>query len=155
MLCTAHWVSWLTELNKTRSSFRLVREMKEFLRKEVPKDSQPPWSVVHLNPPCTVWTRESLSNYDWHHRLMGHLLDEYTVRYGKMHKSLSVWEWLEKPPPNLSDKGLTNFAICMPEDYKISTNAIDCYREYYLKDKVRFAKWKYTQEPHWGHKEKV
>jgi hypothetical protein len=37
----------------------------------------------------------------------------------------------------------------MKEVYKISEDPVECYREYYLKDKVRFAKWKNVDKPGW------
>tara|TARA_B100000131_G_scaffold283848_1_gene292072 strand:- start:918 stop:1073 length:156 start_codon:yes stop_codon:yes gene_type:complete len=37
----------------------------------------------------------------------------------------------------------------MLEDYKVSDDPVDCYREYYLKDKVRFAKWRSGDLPPW------
>ena len=36
----------------------------------------------------------------------------------------------------------------MPEQYKISQDPTVCYREYYLKNKSRFAKWKNTNPIH-------
>lgn len=150
MLCTAHWVSWMEELGVSRSDFKLVRDLKKFLNENVPADKQPPWSLTHVNHPCSVWTRETVSNYFWHARLMKSLLEEYTHRYEKKHKSEAVWKWLNKNlPPKIFDAPLTDHPICMPEDYKISENPVECYREYYLKDKVRFAKWKKGNIPKW------
>ena len=151
MLCTAHWMSWLDHFNKQRKDFRLMRDAKAYLREYVPKEKQPPWSITHVNHPCSVWTRETEDNYMWHHKLMGFLLDEYTLRYHRTHKSEAVWSWLMlNRPLTFSNQGLQAFPICMKEDYKISHDPVDCYREYYIKDKVRFAKWK-TQPPPWWH----
>ena len=41
----------------------------------------------------------------------------------------------------MKNKGLTPFVVCMKEEYKIEDDAIKSYRNYYIKDKVRFAKW--------------
>ncbi len=149
MLCTAHWMSWLKNLDKQRSDFKLMRDAKAFLKENVPKEKQPPWSITHVNHPCSVWTRETLENYTWHHKLMGHLLAEYTGRYRRTHKSITVWEWLlYNKPLSFPNHGLTPFPICMKEEYKISEDPVECYREYYIKDKVRFAKWK-NKKPDW------
>ncbi len=151
MLCTAHWMSWLWFLGKDRSDFRLMRDVKSYLKENVLKEKQPPWSITHVNHPCSVWTRETLENYQWHHKLMGCLLDEYTKRYKRQHKSEEVWCWLKfNQPLSFPNQGLSPFPICMKEEYKISSDPVDCYREYYIKDKVRFAKWK-TQPPPWWH----
>jgi hypothetical protein len=37
----------------------------------------------------------------------------------------------------------------MKEEFKISTNPVECYREYYNKEKYKFAKWKNTKTPSW------
>ena len=44
---------------------------------------------------------------------------------------------------------LEDFPICMNNDYKINNDPVLSYRQYYIKDKSRFAKWKYTSEPTW------
>jgi hypothetical protein len=153
MLCTAHWVKWLEKLGKTRSDFRLVRDIQNYLFQNIPENSQPPWKLTHMNHPCSIWTRESYSNYAWHLDLMRNLLSEFGDRYNKKHKSWDVLSWLEmnKPPGLSTRKNLSPFPICMKEEYKISKDPVECYREYYLKDKVRFAKWKNGNIPDWWH----
>ena len=149
MLCTAHWIKWLENLGKKRSDFRLVRDMQKYLFKNIPIDSQPPWKLTHMNHPCSIWTRETYGNYVWHLMLMKYLLIEYEKRYQRKHKSWDTFGWLDKNiPPNIST-GRTPFPICMKEEYKISEDPVSCYREYYLKDKVRFAKWKNGNIPEW------
>ena len=151
MLCTAHWVKWLELLGKSRSDFRLVREIQTYLFKNIPSEKQPPWKLTHMNHPCSIWTRESYENYMWHLELMKNLLNEYQVRYQRKHKSWDVFSWLESNiPPNIQT-GKTPFPICMKEEYIISKDPVECYREYYIKDKVRFAKWKNGNIPLWWH----
>jgi len=151
MLCTAHWISWLEHFNKSRSDFRLMRDVKQFLKDNVPRDQQPPWGITHVNHPCTIWTRESAENYFWHLELMSCLLIEYTNRYQKHHKSESVCHWLgENLPVNFPTTGLTPFPICMKDEYKVDNDPIQSYRMYYIKDKVRFAKWEpRAKMPEW------
>ena len=151
MLCAAHWVGWLHKLGKDRHDFELVRDMKAFLVDNVPVEAQAPWSLTHMNHPCSVWTRESLENYRWHLMLMNGLLGEYTKRYeGKIHRAEKVFTWLmQNVPPGMKELGQTPFEICMKEEYKISSDPVECYREYYHKDKVRFAKWKVGNVPAW------
>jgi hypothetical protein len=149
MLCTAHWVLWLNELGKTRSDFRLLRDAKNYLVENIPKNKQPPWSMTHVNHPCSVWTRESISNYKWHLSLMSSLLSEYTLRYKRIHKAEKVFTWLSQNlPPGLPDIQFSRHPICMPDDCKIGHDVIASYRKYYKVHKKRFAKWK-TSEPHW------
>ena len=150
MMATAHWVLWLKKLNKQREDFKLVREMKAFLKHNVPQDKQPQWQLTHMNHPCSVWTRESISNYNWHLRLMKSLLKEYTRRYNKKHASESVYTWLYKnDPPGIWNGPITDYPICVPDDCKISDDPVECYRKYYKDHKAYMAKWKYSTTPSW------
>jgi len=108
---------------------------------------------THFNHPCARWARASLSNYKW---LLVHGLalgDEYTKRYGRHHKSSEVIEDCLNLTPNIVDIGLTPFARAIKEPWKTKTAAVDvvsAYREYYLGDKAKFAKWKpKTSPPSW------
>jgi hypothetical protein len=153
MLCTAHWVLWLNHFGKTLKDFRIQKDAKEYLRDHIPKKQQPPWSMTHVNHPCSIWTRENLSNYKWHLNLMNSLLGEYTMRYDKIHKAEAVFTWLSQNlPPGIPELAQTPFPICMKDEYKISADPVECYREYYIKDKVRFARWKMNNEPAWWKK---
>jgi hypothetical protein len=150
MLCTAHWLGWLNYLKKDIKDFKTQKAAKDFLYQEVPSVFQPEWKMTHINHPCSVWTRESLENYDWHSNLGLALCKEYEKRYEKIHKSYTVHKWLSKNhPPEVISKGQTPFEICMKNEYKISSDPVDCYREYYLRDKSRFAKWKIGNKPAW------
>ena len=57
------------------------------------------YKAVHFNHPCTVWTRESLENYEWHYRHFIALCDEYKFRYGKIHLSDKILRNALKTPP--------------------------------------------------------
>ena len=103
----------------------------------------PPYKPCHFNHPCTVWTRKSRSNYFWLLEHAEHISAEYTERYGKVHSSDKVIKYCrENAPEKLFDYGLTDFALAMPEEYKISKDPTVCYREYYLKAKGHFLKYK-------------
>ena len=39
------------------------------------------------------------------------------------------------------DNGFRPCGCCMKEEYKVDDDPIKSYRNYYIKDKVRFAKW--------------
>jgi len=102
-----------------------------------------------INHPCTIWARSSRDNYLWLWRHAYALCKEYTRRYNKVHamESMLMLE-LYDPPTNIVRGKLTPFAQAMPEQYK-DANAVVAYRKYYLAEKVRFAKWKFTEEPKW------
>ena len=104
---------------------------------------------THINNPCTLWVARSKDNYEW---LLAHgiaLAEEYTLRYKRIHLSAQYLEGeLSKCPDSIPRIGLTPFVQCMPEEYK-HEDAIIAYRTFYLKDKVRFAKWSVRDEPPW------
>jgi hypothetical protein len=111
---------------------------------------QAPYKRAHYNHPSAKWCRESKSNYEWLLKHGFELCREYTRRYGKIHKSQDVIEWCELNYDNLifEKEELTPMPQCMPEEYK-SIDPVEAYRTYYLKDKIYFAKWNYSEKPEW------
>ena len=102
-----------------------------------------------INHPCTIWTRETRSNYMWLWKHAKALCAEYTKRYGKVHvMEEMLMSGLYNPPKNIAKGKLTPFAQAMPDQYK-NVNAITAYRQYYLGEKTKFAKWKTGNVPEW------
>jgi hypothetical protein len=101
---------------------------------------------THVNHPCAVWTRESLSNYQWLCALGLALCAEFTFRYGGVHKTQTHLEWLAAHPPALPDPGITEIRLAMPPEYK-RPNPVDAYRTYYLEAKVPRGIVRYTRRP--------
>lgn len=101
---------------------------------------------THANHPCTVWVRSRSSNYYWCYQLGVALCEEYTRRYGKVHKSSYILNKLKTAPPNILAGPRTPFAQAMPEEYQ-DEDPIKAYRNYYIGDKKRFAKYKNTELP--------
>lgn len=108
-----------------------------------------PYKRTHYNHPCSIWTRKSYENYQW---LLKHgfaLCEEYTERYGKQHKCKDVISWckdnvkLEMFPEVI----LTEHPKCMPEECKVN-DVVESYRNYYLTNKRKIAKWK-RNKPEW------
>ena len=110
-----------------------------------------PYKRGFYNHPCTRWVRESSDNYEWLIQHAYALCDEYSVRYGKIHKSEEVIEWCDTNRPELPEIGMTPFAQAMPEEYK-NDDAVEAYRAYYLGEKTAFAEWKNDNVPFWYHK---
>jgi len=106
----------------------------------------------HVNHPSNKWLRKSKANYEWLFEMWCHLLDEYSHRYGKVHKCTERYEYLKNPPKNIPD---TAFAftfddLAMPDDVKHS-DPIRAYRDYYVQYKDRMAKWTSRSIPDWWH----
>ena len=105
------------------------------------------YKVTHENHPCAIWARQSKENYSWLCRLGLNLCYEYTHRYGKRHKTQNILELLSAFNPVASGR-LTNFALAMPEECKIG-NAVESYREYYIKEKSHILKFTNREKPEW------
>ena len=107
-----------------------------------------PYKLSHKNHPCSIWVRNSLSNYLYLCELGLELCKEYTYRYGKRHKSHDVIEWCVTNLVNICDKGVTEPPKAMPDEYK-TKDVIQSYRNYYIGAKKEFALWKKREIPTW------
>ena len=86
----------------------------------------------------------------WHVQLMRSLLDEYTLRYKKTHKSETVYEWLHSKVPHGMTKSLmTEHPQCMPDECKVPNDPVAAYRNYYHQYKAYMAKWNKGETPSW------
>lgn len=115
-----------------------------------------PYKRTHYNHPSAIWVRENTANYWWLLRHGTHLTDEYTFRYNKFHKSSSVLNWCYEmfhtlPAIGIPRAGNTSpFPQCMPEQYKIPNDPVQAYKNYYIGEKKKFAKWNKGREaPGW------
>jgi len=115
---------------------------------------QVPYKLSHKNHPCAIWSRESLSNYLYLCDLGLELCKEYTYRYGKRHKSQEVIEWCITNKPNIVDKGFTEPARAMSDEYKVPS-VVESYRNYYIGEKSKIAVWKNREIPEWFNVELV
>ena len=98
------------------------------------------YKKTHENHPSAIWVRKSTDNYQWLHELFFFLLIEYYARYGKIHKCTELYDALIKVPDNIGSEKFTKLPQCMPEEYK-TDDYVQSYRNYYVGDKKRFAKY--------------
>lgn len=109
-----------------------------------------PYKPTHTRHPCSVWARTSQANYTWavEHGLA--LAQEYTRRYGKVHATehvLRTMAALTSQVPFLAPhRGLTPFALAMPEDLR-GADPVAAYQRYYLRDKAAIATWTEPASP--------
>lgn len=113
-----------------------------------------PYKTTHVNHPCSIWIRESYDNWSYVLQLMIHLEREWNYRYKhtKEHKSMSaiVAAGIDKLALNIIPRGkLTPLALAMPDHCKISSDPVECYREYYRKEKIALHKWTGRDIPFW------
>jgi hypothetical protein len=106
-----------------------------------------PYKPTHQRHPCNLWLLESINNYIWLCELGLELCKEYTYRYGKIHKCEDVIANCYINYPDLPFIGLTEHALAMPDDCKISYDPILCYQEYYNKYKQHLFSWTNREKP--------
>lgn len=106
------------------------------------------YKIAFPNHRCNVWVRQSLDNWLWLRELTYFLNEEYRKRYNKEinHKSWLVARKLSFP--NIRRKGLTPFALAMPDKYK-SNNAVYSYRRYYRNEKTHLLRYTNREIPFW------
>ena len=135
MHCDKHVVKMILETAQLLSSAHWM------------SDSSAPYRLTHKNHPSSKWTRQSIQHYRWLIDLGLHLCEEYTYRYDKIHKTQSIIEWLSANEPNIPDDGFVHPPQCMPDYCKLDDTVL-AYRNYYISEKSKFAKWK-TTIPGW------
>ena len=143
LMCTAHRLLDGEEyFDKNKRGHRLRRW-------RLPDDrEQRLYLASHYGHPSNVWVRTSTQHYDWLYKCFDALCAEFTLRYGKFHKTdLDLREYLERNPDNLQDNGFVDPPKAMPDQYKL-TKTIPSYRNFYATEKRRFATWK-TKKPDW------
>lgn len=108
-----------------------------------------PYKATHKNHPSNKWIRQCSDHYIWLYEHYLALCNEYTHRYGKIHKSehhkynliyMPCYQKdLEKfiPPPQ-----------CMPDEYKCD-NTVLAYRKYYKYGKAHILKYTKREAPEW------
>lgn len=109
-----------------------------------------PYKTTHVNHPCSIWARESLSNFVWLVDLMFSLEKEWIYRFDKKtrHKSVITLEEYFTDSKGIydiiktliPDYGLTPFAQAMPEQYR-NGDVVQAYRDYYRFEKQHLCKY--------------
>lgn len=107
------------------------------------------YKATHVNHPCSVWVRESSSNYAWLYRLYQELNNEFEYRYGKIHGAGKLLKLLANHPEKIIRAPMTPFALAMPDHYKVFGDAVESYRNYYLGEKRNLFLWKNRPTPEW------
>lgn len=107
-----------------------------------------PYKSCHRNHPCTIWARQTRSNFVWLCDLGLALCMEYTYRYGKTHACEKVIEYCYDLKNHIPEGDLTPFAQAMPDVYKCS-DSVQAYRSFYIGEKSDFAVWSMRDQPYW------
>jgi hypothetical protein len=107
------------------------------------------YKSAYKNHPSTVWARKSDQTFDWLCQHGLHICAEYTHRYNRVHKCEAVIRDCYKQISLLPNDGSFPAPQCMPDEYR-NDSLVKAYRNYYIGEKSRFAKWeKGTPAPSW------
>ena len=109
------------------------------------------YKPTHKNHPATLWLERSSANWNW---LCLHgiaLCEQYTERYGKIHKCQSIIQDMFDSTVKIWGESIlytehTPFEQCMPEQYR-QADPVEAYRAYYRGDKRAIATWKAPASP--------
>jgi len=108
-----------------------------------------PYKPAHPKHPCTIWAASCRCNYQWLCDLGHALSEEYTHRYGKIHKCASVINYCASHLNSITEGALTQFAQAMPDEYK-HNNPVEAYRNFYRHGKAYFSHvWTRRDRPNW------
>jgi len=145
LLSTAHR---FLDGSETIEKSKMNRNVKRYVLNDARNDVL--YQATHINHPSAVWCRNSIENYNWLVDHMFALGKEYTYRYNKKHKCFGELTYmLQSPPKNLYNYDWTTMPSCMDNQYIISDNPIDNYRNYYKVGKSHIHSWKNRQPPSW------
>ncbi len=110
-----------------------------------------PYKSTHIKHPWVLWVEESFENFAWLQNLAVALNAEYRFRFERDSDHKSIFVLNEISNYNYDSRGLTEFAQAMPDKYKIPRNAVKAYKQFYLGEKMKFAKWTKRHSPKWIH----
>lgn len=150
-----HVVKMILEYSQLLSTAHRVLDGKECIEKSKTNRNVKRWklsdsrdsilySATHVNHPSAIWARRSNSNYKWLYSLLVACCEEYTFRYGRVHKCeySGLVEALGNLPNSIVDGKFTEPTPAMPEEYIITNDMIKSYRNYYLGAKSHMFSWK-------------
>ena len=108
------------------------------------------YKPAYPHHPMTIWVGDSGANFSFTMKLFNSLLTEYTKRYNKVHKTSKIILLLNGKYKKWQDmKGdFINPPLCMPDEYKLD-DYVQSYKNYYIGEKMYFAKYNYSETPHW------
>jgi hypothetical protein len=107
------------------------------------------YKPTHTGHPCVKWAGQTKGNYHWLLQHMQALMDEYTARFGKVHKSSSLFPALEAFVSRM-DGDKTHFVNCT--DFKFIPDIHEAYKKAlntkWVNDKIR-PRWTNSNPPEW------
>lgn len=106
-----------------------------------------PYRSTHIHHPCVLWVEQSFDNFIWLQDLAIALNREYRFRFAKEGDHQSIRVLADIADYAYSKQGVTEFAQAMPGKYKVTGDAVKAYRQFYIGEKLAFAKWTKRSAP--------
>jgi len=140
-------IDWVKSA-KSQDNYRTVKMILESCQmlctaiNELAGKQVTPYRSTHKSHPSTKWVRASSANFE---ALVEHtmaMLEEYTERFGKIHKCSSVLEkCLDLYDPSLfPSQKQTRLPLAMPYEFH-SDDIVESYRRFYAsKLRIRYPK---------------
>jgi hypothetical protein len=111
------------------------------------------YKAVHHHHPCTKWTMESSTNYQWHYEHFIALSKEFEYRYEKVHLSYKLLkDVLCNLPKNIGIGRMTPWRLAMQSNPEcmFPDDPVKSYRLFYQTKQDRFKmEWKNRTIPEW------
>ena len=111
------------------------------------------YKAVHHYHPCTTWTMQTSSNYEWHYQHFVALAQEFTYRYEKQHRSyILLKDVLKNSPKNIPIGPQTDWPLAMKDfpECMFMGEAVRSYRAFYQTKQERFKMvWSKRPVPDW------
>ncbi len=111
------------------------------------------YRLTHAKHPCRLCLVNP-HNYNWLCAHLDALLDEYTFRYGKHHRTESLFRDFWRAYGAFAPDALT-LPKCMPDEYKTGDDSMESvvasYRNYYKFKRSALLRFRYTgrNAPEW------
>lgn len=106
-------------------------------------DEMPIYKPTHLKHPCSIWAAKSSGNWLWLKKYGLALANEYTKRYGKIHKCEPMIRNMECP--KIKENKFSDPPQCMPDKYR-KTRSSRGYINYYINEKFNENYFKHTDK---------
>jgi hypothetical protein len=139
---------------RSQDNYRVVKMILESCQmlcaalNELNGEQVTPYRTTHKNHPSTKWVRASSANFECLIEHTMEMLEEYTVRFGKIHKCAGVLEQCIDvyDPALFPSSDATPLPLAMPYEFQ-SPNTVESYRRFYAsKPRVRYPK---DKVPEW------
>lgn len=103
------------------------------------------YKACHVNHPASIWCRQNRSNFNW---LLAHfraLCEEYTKRYGKVHKSFGLYPIFVENAKIIPKGKRTDFANCAAnKELNLDFKHLPIFEAY---EKYLFARFESDTKP--------